>query len=153
MIYCSFFSNLFRDEQKWEMQKLLWAEKLRELGCGVTDKQAAKNIMKHKKILLVGIFAILSFAAFTTNQVTADSITKPHTFSAGTPAKSSEVNANFDTVYEQVNKIGEVISVGDGSSNAGIGTTSPDVPLHVVRDVDSKIYCERAQLKLLYRDS
>ncbi|MCP4697732.1 MAG: hypothetical protein GY862_12905 [Gammaproteobacteria bacterium] len=67
--------------------------------------------MKYKTVLRV----FLSLALLAMNQATADSIAKPHTFTAGAPAKASEVNDNFDAVYEQVNKISGVIDVGDGS--------------------------------------
>ena len=60
----------------------------------------------------------------------ADSIQKPYTFSNGTKADASEVNANFDTVYNQVNKIGQAINI-DNFNNVGIGTTTPDEKLEV----------------------
>ena len=79
---------------------------------------------------LMGMFLAM-FIVFSSSNVTADSITKPYTFTAGTTAKASEVNANFDTVYGQVNKIGGVINIDSGNSRVGIGTTSPRNRLHV----------------------
>ncbi|MCP4345593.1 MAG: tail fiber domain-containing protein [Desulfobacterales bacterium] len=73
------------------------------------------------------VFIIL----FSASSVMADSITKPYTFSAGTSASSSEVNANFDTVYEQVNKIGGVINIDSEKQRVGIGTDNPDEALAV----------------------
>jgi hypothetical protein len=62
----------------------------------------------------------------------AETITKPHTFVDGTPAVASEVNANFDTVYNQVNKVGSIITVDAINGRIGIGTESPSSPLEVV---------------------
>ncbi len=73
------------------------------------------------------VFIIL----FSASSVMADSITKPYTFSASTPASASEVNANFDTVYDQVNKIGAVINVDSANERIGIGTTNPEAKLEI----------------------
>ncbi|HIJ85801.1 MAG TPA: hypothetical protein HPQ00_16570 [Magnetococcales bacterium] len=51
----------------------------------------------------------------------ADSITKPNTFTPGTAISSSSVNANFDTVYGQVNKIGSVISTDQVNNRLVVG--------------------------------
>ncbi|MBF0627452.1 MAG: tail fiber domain-containing protein [Magnetococcales bacterium] len=42
--------------------------------------------------------------------VSADSITKPNTFVSGGVINASEVNANFDGLYTQINKIGSAIN-------------------------------------------
>ncbi len=56
------------------------------------------------KVLFV-LFCIL----FPASSVIAEDVTKPHTFSAGTTASASEVNANFDLLYEEINKLrGEI---------------------------------------------
>ena len=74
-----------------------------------------------------------------------EQISKPHTFSAGTPASAEQVNADFDTVYGQVNKVGAAITVQeqiqvdnvgsailvDAGGNVGIGTATPAGELHV----------------------
>ncbi|KPA12844.1 secreted protein, partial [Candidatus Magnetomorum sp. HK-1] len=36
-------------------------------------------------------------------------VEKPHTFSSGTPARASEVNANFDVAYEKIQKLMDVV--------------------------------------------
>ena len=46
--------------------------------------------------LLVVVFVLIG-------SVYAEDLTVPHTFSPGTPAKSSEVNENFTTIYNAVN--------------------------------------------------
>ncbi len=71
---------------------------------------------KFKTILfLVAMVSLVSGAG-------ADSITKPNTFTSGTTIKSSDVNANFDTVYDQVNKIGSVLNI-DSILQAGTVST------------------------------
>lgn len=72
---------------------------------------------------------------FSASLAMADSVTRPHTFSPGTMAKSSEVNENFDTIYEQVNKIGSVINVDSENQRIGIGTDAPEEKI----DVDGSI--------------
>lgn len=61
----------------------------------------------------------------------ADQVNKPHTFSAGTPAQADQVNANFDMVYGQVNRLGAAITVGE-ENNVGIGIAVPAARLDVV---------------------
>jgi len=71
-----------------------------------------------QKVLLVSVAIglLLSFAT-----ASADTIVKPNTFTAGTPADADQVNANFDTVYDQVNKVGAAINVDQPTGNVGIG--------------------------------
>lgn len=85
--------------------------------------------MKHKVILAMQI--IVTVFVMVSPSLWADEISKPHTFVPGTTAKASEVNANFDTVYNQVNKIGSQINIDSANSRVGIGTTSPSGTLHV----------------------
>lgn len=78
--------------------------------------------------LLVGFFALFALLSITHAQ---DQITKPHTFSPGTTIQSSQVNENFDTVFNQVNKIGSQISVDTENGKVGIGTSEPSEKLEV----------------------
>ncbi|MBF0153358.1 MAG: tail fiber domain-containing protein [Magnetococcales bacterium] len=64
----------------------------------------------------------------------ADSITKPNTFSAGDTIKSADVNANFDTVYGQVNRIGGIINTDAANKRIGINISSPQAALQVMSD-------------------
>ena len=54
--------------------------------------------------------------------IQAEEISVPYPFSAGATIKSSEMNANFDTVYDQVNKIGTVVSVDSAGGKVHVGT-------------------------------
>jgi hypothetical protein len=36
-------------------------------------------------------------------------VIKPYTFSAGTPAKAAEVNADFDMLYQQINVLKAIV--------------------------------------------
>ncbi|QTA85718.1 virulence factor Pgp3 [Desulfonema magnum] len=51
--------------------------------------------------VLFFLIAILLCASLAT----AQDVTKPYTFSPNTPASAAEVNANFDVLYEQINKL------------------------------------------------
>jgi hypothetical protein len=88
-----------------------------------------------KKKLLAAI-ATLTVAMFFTFSAWADTITKPYTFSNGETADAEEVNENFDTLYDQVNKMGGGITV-DSSGHVGIGTTNPLTNMHVVGGTSS----------------
>jgi len=48
---------------------------------------------------------LLPFQLLAETQV----VKKPHTFSAGTPARASEVNSNFDVAYEHIQKLLNVV--------------------------------------------
>jgi len=69
-----------------------------------------------------------------------EQITKPHTFGAGTPASAEQVNADFDTLYSQANKVGAAVTV-DGS-NVGIGTATPAVRLDVAAPPPVDVYSD-----------
>lgn len=56
---------------------------------------------------LVNVFNFICLImAFCCGQIFAQEITKPYTFSPNTPAKSTEVNENFDVLYDAVNTMG-----------------------------------------------
>ncbi len=71
------------------------------------------------------LFLAIGCLILTPSFLFADTITKPHTFTAGNPAVASDVNDNFDTVYDQVNKMGASIDVDLGTGNVGVGTVAP----------------------------
>jgi len=80
--------------------------------------------MKQKLILITNFLP--AFLFLFVPSLMADSITKPFTFVPGTQAKASEVNANFDALYNQVNKMGSAITVDFNSGKVGIGTANPE---------------------------
>ncbi len=90
-----------------------------------------------KKCLVLFIVLVVGCMMFSVNSIHADSIEKPHTFSAGTPAISADVNDNFDVVYDQVNKIGAVIHIDETNSRVGVGTPNPDEKLTVDGTIES----------------
>jgi len=69
-----------------------------------------------KKIQILIVYVVLGFLVIlgAKNFLHAETlkkyvIDKPHTFSPGTPARSSEVNENFDVAYEHIQKLINVV--------------------------------------------
>ncbi|MBF0416200.1 MAG: tail fiber domain-containing protein [Magnetococcales bacterium] len=81
-----------------------------------------------KKMLRIITLATVTFGC---GYAFADSITKPNTFAPGSPIKSSEVNANFDALYTQVNKFGGIINTDATNKRIGIGAVSPQSVLEI----------------------
>ena len=57
-----------------------------------------------------------------TGIIVADPVTKPHNFAGGDPISASQMNANFDTLY---NLLTGNIDGSNLKSNVGIGTANP----------------------------
>lgn len=68
---------------------------------------------------------------FTMGMANAEQIVKPHTFTAGTPASATEVNNNFDTLFNQSNKVGSEVNIDSLNGRVGIGTAAPGAKLDV----------------------
>lgn len=96
-----------------------------------------------KNYLVTAVFGLLMWPGLAQ----AEQISKPHTFTSGTPANADQVNANFDTVYDQVNAIGGAITV-DKNNQVGIGTATPAEKL----DVAGRIKGESLQLTVGAQD-
>ena len=84
-----------------------------------------------------------ALALLICSSAAAGQISKPHTFSPGTPAKAEEVNADFDALYDQVNTIGSQVTVDQAGGRVGIGTASPDDKL----DVNGTIHSQSGGVK------
>lgn len=78
-------------------------------------------------VFICGVIGLI----FCGSSVMADTITKPYTFASGTTASAVEVNANFDTVFDQVNKIGSVITTDSTNGRLGIMNENPVYTLDV----------------------
>ncbi|MBU1716504.1 MAG: hypothetical protein KKG70_12940, partial [Proteobacteria bacterium] len=88
---------------------------------------------KSLTLLLISVCGTLTGGVLLLSSLAhADTVVKPNTFTSGTPASADEVNANFDTVYDQVNKVGGAITVDPVDNRVGIGTQTPNGELHVV---------------------
>ncbi len=72
-------------------------------------------------MLKKSLLTVAAAMALSAGVAVAETITKPNTFASGTTIKSSEVNANFDTVYDQVNKIDSVINVDSTYNRISVG--------------------------------
>jgi hypothetical protein len=73
-----------------------------------------EDIAMHKKYhtsIFIGLTLLFQV-------VKAEQIPKPFTFSAGTPARASEVNANFDALFTKINQLDAALT----SANATINT-------------------------------
>jgi len=77
------------------------------------------------------VLVAFGITVLTWTSAIAEQIVKPNTFSAGTPANAEEVNANFDTVYDQVNKVGSQVNIDTANGRVGIGTATPSAKLDV----------------------
>jgi hypothetical protein len=85
--------------------------------------------------------SILILMFIVTRPVFAETISKPHTFAGGTRALASQVNANFDTVYDRVNQLNRIVVKNNGQE---IGTL---VDLGVgISFITSKGYYGRVRL-------
>jgi len=73
-----------------------------------TEGWSTMNVNQFINRLVLFFCLFLIFLPF---QLHADhpTLEKPHTFSAGTPAKASEVNANFDVAYEHIQELLNVV--------------------------------------------
>ncbi len=56
-----------------------------------------------RSTILISVISVLFSTTVLSTAIASDTIQKPHTFSPGTPAKASEVNENFDALYETIN--------------------------------------------------
>ncbi len=75
-----------------------------------------------RALVILSVFAIISIAVFA---VAGNTITKPYTFTPGNTVKSSEVNANFDTLYNRVNQLNRIVVKNNGVE---IGTFLSNLP-------------------------
>ncbi|MEI6261466.1 MAG: fibrinogen-like YCDxxxxGGGW domain-containing protein [Deltaproteobacteria bacterium] len=93
------------------------------------------------------IAAILAVVFVLVGSVYAADLTVPHTFSPGTPAKSSEVNENFTTIYNAVNALQRQIGTTDMSC-ATIHARSSGLPsgIYSIQPAGSpqpfQVYCD-----------
>ena len=72
------------------------------------------NELKNRKIMLVrSSFLVVLCANLIGHSASAQDLTIPNAFAAGTPAVADEVNANFDAVATAVNDLGGQTSMAD----------------------------------------
>ncbi|MBF0440076.1 MAG: hypothetical protein HQL93_13290 [Magnetococcales bacterium] len=74
--------------------------------------------MNLSKMFFCSLFGLL-----TATMAHAENITMPYTFTSGTPIKSSEVNNNFSTVYDQVNRLSNLLTIDQSSGKLSVAGT------------------------------
>ena len=74
---------------------------------------------KRKHWLLILLFIAVAFV------ITAGNVTKPYTFSAGDTISASQMNANFDALYNLVNGNIDSTNIQDGTISAGDMASDP----------------------------
>ncbi len=57
--------------------------------------------------------------------VNAEQIIKPFNFSSGTPAKASEVNSNFDVLFDKINKLDQALTNANATINTLLSSAIP----------------------------
>jgi hypothetical protein len=103
--------------------------------------------MKFKETKIVAILAVVFVLVVISRNAYAADLTVPHTFSPGTPAKSSEVNENFTTIYNAVNALQRQIGTTD-TSCATIHARSSGLPsgVYSIQPAGSpqpfQVYCD-----------
>ena len=92
-----------------------------------------------RKNLLSGLTVAFSVFALIASAQAETIGNPPNTFVSGEPALASEVNENFDTVYDQVNKVGTEIHIDSVNHRVGIGTTAPTAKLTIMGEGDKVV--------------
>jgi hypothetical protein len=82
-------------------------------------------------VVFVSVFTVMVLFSLTTQSLAFTLLEKPYTFTSGEPAYATQVNLNFDKLYNQVNLIGSAIEINKDNGNIGIGTSNPQYNLDI----------------------
>ncbi len=84
-----------------------------ELRKQILELRIALSTRRRNRIIILCAAAVL-----TPLVIYAANITKPHNFTAGNPAVATEVNSNFDTLYNKINDNTKYLGTYCGSTAA-----------------------------------
>jgi hypothetical protein len=116
------------------LKKEIWDLKKARGGTLLLNKFSSFIKRSFTKLhFVIGIVITVIVSSFI---IFAEQITKPYTFYDGTVISASEVNANFDTLYETAWSKVDAGGIYYDSGNVGIGTTTPGYKFTVEADVD-----------------